>query len=329
MKILVTGAAGFLGSLLAEELSIAHEVVGLDNMSAGDHRNVPDSISFATVDCREDISSLLRNVDIVFHCAAHPHEGLSVFSPSTICSSIFEASVSVFSQAIAAGARRIVYFSSMARYGAQTPPFTEEHVPSPRDPYGIAKVAAEDVLRVLCNTHGVEYTIVVPHNIIGAHQKYDDPFRNVAAIMANRLLLGMRPIVYGTGLQTRCFSDVRDILPVLLSVATHPLSGQIYNVGPDEEVVTIEHMGRMLAEIIGAPWEPIRLPARPLEVAHAHCSSAKIRKWFDYTTRYSLQETLESLVLYIRHRRPKPFDYYLPLEIVNDKTPKFWTGEVK
>ena len=73
----------------------------------------------------------------------------------------------------------------------------------PQDPYGIAKKAGEDVLRNLCETHGVEYVIAVPHNIVGPRQKYDDPFRNVMSIMLNRMLQGKQPIIYGDGMNNK------------------------------------------------------------------------------------------------------------------------------
>ena len=92
----------------------------------------------------------------------------------------------------------------MARYGKQeTVPFREDMVCKPQDPYGIAKYAGELLVSNLCNTHGMEYVIAVPHNITGPRQKYDDPFRNVASIMINLMLQGRQPIVYGDGTQKR------------------------------------------------------------------------------------------------------------------------------
>ena len=328
-SVYITGIAGFLGSHVAEALQADHDVTGCDNLSAGDLYNVPRGTKWEVADCtdREAMQAGLAGVDVLYHCAAHPHEGLSVFSPSTVTQSIFEASVSVFSAAIAAGVKRIVYCSSMSRYGDWPPPFTEAVVPKPRDPYAVAKVAAEQVLACLARAHGIEYVIAVPHNIVGPRQKYDDPFRNVAAIMANRMLSGKRPIVYGDGQQTRCFSDIRDVIQTLTKLATEPgISGEVYNVGPDEQVTTIEQLGWALATVIGIDWNPIRLPDRPLEVKHAHCSSDKIRKRFGYRTKYNLEQTLKSLVDWIRDKGPKPFDYYLPIEIKTDKTPRWWLG---
>lgn len=102
--------------------------------------------------------------------------------------------------------------SSMARYGSQETPFTEDMTPMPQDPYGIAKYASEMLVRNVCYTHGMDFVILVPHNIIGPRQKYDDPFRNVVSIMINRALQGKQPIIYGDGNQMRCFSFISDLI---------------------------------------------------------------------------------------------------------------------
>src|SRR5579859_1887931 len=192
-KIFVSGVAGFLGSHIAETmLKKGHTVVGIDSMIGGDLDNVPADVVFYEMPCQAlpEYPGVMRGVDIVYHCAALAYEGLSVFSPYTVVENIVGASTAIFSAAIQCDVRRIVHCSSMARYGAICPPFTEDQVCYPQDPYGIAKLAAEKILINLAQVHGVEHVIAVPHNIIGPRQKYDDPFRNVAAIMINRMLQG-------------------------------------------------------------------------------------------------------------------------------------------
>ena len=180
MKIFITGVAGFLGSHLAERmLSIGHEVLGNDNLIGGDLENVNKKIKFFKTDCNdlEGMVKITKDCDIVYHCAATAHEGLSVFSPHIITNNIFQASVSVITASIKNKVKRFVYCSSMARYGSQKPPFTEEMSPAPVDPYGVAKVAGENILKLLADLNDMEWNIAVPHNIIGPNQKYDDPFR--------------------------------------------------------------------------------------------------------------------------------------------------------
>ena len=210
MKIFITGVAGFLGSHLAD-LMIAngHTVAGNDNMIGGYFDNVPQDVEFHQIDCcdLENLTKAMEGCDIVYHTAATAYEGLSVFSPVLVTKNIFEASVTTITAAIRNNVKRIVYCSSMARYGHHDEvPYKETYECRPQDPYGIAKKAGEDVLRNLCDTHGVEYVIAVPHNIVGPRQKYDDPFRNVMSIMLNRMLQGKQPILYGDGEQKRCFS---------------------------------------------------------------------------------------------------------------------------
>jgi UDP-glucose 4-epimerase len=140
-KILVTGAAGFLGSHLAEKLAnLGHEVVGLDSMIGGYEDNIPKNIKFHKMDCCDfqRVKTVMSNVDIVYHGDATAHEGLSVFSPYEITKNNYLASVSIFSAAISHKVKRIIFCSSMARYGEQSAPFLETMKPLPVDPYAIS-----------------------------------------------------------------------------------------------------------------------------------------------------------------------------------------------
>ena len=137
-KILITGVAGFLGSHLAERLAkMNYSVVGIDNMIGGYRDNVPKNIEFHEVDCCDlkKIKEIIKGVDVVYHCAATAHEGLSVFSPYEITKNNYLASISIFTAAVNEKVKRIIFCSSMARYGDQQTPFTEEMKPRPVDPY--------------------------------------------------------------------------------------------------------------------------------------------------------------------------------------------------
>jgi UDP-glucose 4-epimerase len=329
MRIFITGVAGFLGSHLADAmLQDGHQVVGIDNLIGGELDNVHESVEFHQADCNEFelVRRLSLGCDIFYHCAATAYEGLSTFSPYIITNNIVSGSVSVFSAAIANNAKRIVFCSSIARYGALVPPFTEDQKPEPRDPYGIGKLAGEELLRNLCETHGVEYAIAVPHNIIGPRQKYDDPFRNVASIMINLMLQNRQPIIYGDGMQKRCFSFVDDCLYCLKEMAFRDnIVGQAINIGPDEEVVTIIDLAERIANQLRFNLEPTFLPGPPNEVEHAVCSSDKARKMLGYKTTVDLDAGLSRMIDYIKHRGVRPFKYHLDLEIVNQLTPRTWT----
>lgn len=325
----ITGVAGFLGSHLAENLlEEGYRVIGCDNLAGGYLDNVPVGVEFHMTDCsdRAKMVDLLRGVDVVYHTAAYAYEGLSVFSPYLVTENIYSGTVSVLSAAIANKVKRFVQCSSMARYGTQPIiPFTEDMICQPQDPYGIAKYAAELTVRNLCEVHGMEYVIAVPHNIIGPRQKYDDPFRNVASIMVNLMLQGRQPIIYGDGEQKRGFSFVDDVVAPLKRMGTDDKPvGHVINVGPDDRFITINELATTIANLLDFKLEPIYMPGRPQEVRYATCSADKARKLLGYETTVPLEDGLMNMIHYIRTRGPKPFLYHLDLEIVNDKTPRTW-----
>jgi UDP-glucose 4-epimerase len=328
MRVFITGIAGFLGSHLAERfLEQGHEVVGCDNLLGGYLDNVPAKAEFYQYDCTylNSMVKISRGCDVFYHCAATAYEGLSVFSPHLVTKNIVEASVAVITAAIVNKARRFVLCSSMARYGRGQTPFREDATPAPVDPYGIGKYATELYLANLATTHGMEWTIAVPHNIIGPRQKYDDPYRNVAAIMINLMLQGREPIIYGDGNQRRCFSFVQDCVSSLEKMATLPAAvGEVINIGPDEEFVSINQLAATLAKLLGRDCKPLYVPDRPQEVKEATCSADKARRLLGYKTEYDLDRGLREMIEWIKQRGPKPFRYHLDLEIVTDKTPRTW-----
>ena len=332
MKIFITGVAGFLGSNLAKRMiDLGHEVSGNDNLIGGEKSNLPEKIKFFETDCNdlEKMSDIIKDNEIIYHCAATAHEGLSVFSPNIITKNIFQASVSTITAAIQNKVRRFIYCSSMARYGSQDYPFTEDMETKPEDPYGVAKVAGENILKLLADLNGMEWNIAVPHNIVGPNQKYDDPFRNVLSIFINRNLQNKPALIYGDGKQKRCFSYIDDTIYCLEKMALDKnINKEIINVGPDEEDVTISELAEMVANEIGFNGKPLHLSDRPKEVRFATCSANKSRKLLNYKTKTSLKEAIKKTTEFIKKSGTKPFKYYLPVEIINDKTPEAWVKKL-
>ncbi len=330
-KVLVTGVAGFLGSHLSEKLvELGHKVVGIDSMIGGYEDNVPSNIEFHKIDCCDfdNVKKIMKGINVVYHCAATAHEGLSVFSPFEITKNNYLASVSIFSAAVNEKVERIIFCSSMARYGDQKTPFTESMEPKPVDPYAISKVAAEEVLKNLCDLNGIEWVIAIPHNIIGPKQKYDDPFRNVVSIMINRMLQGKAPIIYGDGNQTRCFSYIDDCLSCMIPMLDQKnLNKETINIGPDEEFVTINKIAEICSNITGVNLNPIYKKDRPKEVKHATCSADKARKLLNYKTKVSLVDGVKKTFDYIKTRGIRPFDYNINIEINNELTPSTWKNK--
>ncbi len=332
MSVFITGIAGFLGSHLADAfLANGYEVKGNDTLQTGDRSLVPDGATFYEVDCNNlaAMREAMDGADIVYHTAALPYEGLSVFAPAQISQSVFQATSSTLSAAAESGVERFIYCSSMSRYGDNDVPFHEEMEPDPPDPYAINKVAAEQLVRQISNIHGFEFSIAVPHNIVGPRQKYDDPFRNVVAIFINRMLQGNQPIIYGDGEQRRCFTYIDDAINPLYEMAFNDaVTGEIINIGPDDEFVTINTLAQMVADELDFLLEPIYTDARPQEVKLAYCSADKARDLLDYKSDHTLREGVKNTIDWIKESGPKDFEYHLDLEIETEQTPATWSNEL-
>jgi len=333
MKAFVSGIAGFLGAHIAREgLALGWEVTGVDSLMGGSPENAPGDAQWWVADCQDTrkYAHLLRGCDVVYHCAAAPYEGLSVFSPQVVFEHTLMSTVALLRASINAGVKRFVFCSSMSRYGHQPDPFTEDMPTAPADPYAVAKVAAEQAVQNLCSLHGLEHVIVVPHNIYGPGQRYWDPFRNVAAIMTNRVLLGKAPVVYGDGDQTRSLSYIADVTGPLLQLATADVAGEVFNVGPDDPGITMRDLAGLIMKLCDRDLAIEYHDARPAEVRHASCSAAKARRVLGYEPRWGLEDGLRELIAWIRQRGPRQFDYHLPLEITNTplKAPRTWSQKL-
>jgi UDP-glucose 4-epimerase len=323
--LLITGVAGLVGSSVAKSL-YNENVIGIDNLSGGYVDNIPDNIKFIKKDCMDITADDISGVDTVFHAACTPYEGLSVFSPHTITQNTYGISTKVLIASANAGVKKFIFTSSMARYGFQDKvPFEESMIPNPQDPYGIAKYSFEQTLSNLADVYGFEYTILVPHNIVGPGQVYNDPYRNVVGIMVNRMLQGKQPIIYGDGNQMRSFSDIRDILDPIKKVIYGNFNGEVINIGPDSNYISILNLSEMIAKELNFKLDPIFLEDRPKEVRFANCSADKSKRLLGYEQKISLSKTIKDMIDWVSTRGTQPFNFNLPIEVVNKSTPKTWT----
>ena len=130
--------------------------------------------------------------------------------------------------------KRFVFTSSIAVYGAAQNPMTESTTPMPEDPYGVAKYACEMDLRAAHEMFGLNYTIFRPHNVYGEHQNIGDRYRNVIGIFMNQIMQGQPMTIFGDGLQTRAFTHIDDVAPLIARCVDVPeASNQIFNIGAE------------------------------------------------------------------------------------------------
>lgn len=303
-RALVTGAAGFMGSHVADQcLALGMEVVATDDLSGGFIENVPAPATWVEGDLRdgEFVHSLWDDgpFDYVYHLGAYAAEGLSHFIRGYNYRTNLEASVNLINEAILGSAKRFVFTSSIAVYGAGQLPMTEDQAPEPEDPYGISKYAVELDLAAAQRMFGLDYTIFRPHNVYGERQNIADPYRNVIGIFMNNILHGKAMPVFGDGLQTRAFSHIADVAPI---IARSPLvagaRNEVFNVGADR-AYTVMELAHMVAEAFGVPADVVHLEARN-EVVHAFSDHAKVQRVFEPPEPIALDEGIVRMARWVQ-----------------------------
>jgi|APGre2960657373_1045057.scaffolds.fasta_scaffold27975_2 UDP-glucose 4-epimerase len=339
--IVITGSAGLIGSHLCYKfLELGYIVVGVDNLIGGYASNMPEqnkSFYYYNIDIlnTKRLSEIFKfhKPEAVIHCAALAHEGLSVFAPKTIVENIYAGTASVASAACANDVATFINTSSMARYGAQNPPFIEdETIPTPIDPYGLAKLHAEQHLKLMSDIHGIKVITMVPHNVCGPHQCYSDPFRNVMSIFANQLKRNKPIYIYGDGSQKRSFSHVTDCVDAYVTAYNSRDSigsGEVFNIGPDDGTeITVKELAVKVSRYFNVDPNITHLPERPREVKDAWVSTTKAKTVLNYATNNSTDETIADTVNWMRTQPNRDFKYHLDLEIITPSTPKTWTDKL-
>src|SRR3990167_985131 len=332
MKIFITGTAGLIGSWICSELlKDGHKVVSVDNMSGGYYDNIPQhpNHSFYKADICDlyRMINLMEGCEIIIHCACMSHEGLSIFCPTRSVNSIVGGTTSIATAGINNKVKRFINFSSMAMFGNNEIPYTENMPLLGAEPYGIAKSGAVNLLNNLADIHKFETVHLVPHNVFGKNNLYQDPFRSVLSIFCNLMLQGKQPIIYGDGEQQRSMTFIQDEVKIIKRFIDCDIENkEIFNIGPDSEDrrLTINQLAKKVADCIGFKLNPVYMPDRPFEIKKAYCSSEKIRKKFGQQPQVSLDDGIKSIVDYIKNRGVRPFEYHIDLEINNDLTPTTW-----
>ncbi|OGH08647.1 MAG: hypothetical protein A2152_03205 [Candidatus Levybacteria bacterium RBG_16_35_6] len=339
MRILVTGAAGFMGCDLVDKLvSLGHEVHGVDDLSGGYMENVNPKSIFKKLDLRKksETDEYVETIkpELVFHLAADASEGRSQFTPINSTERNYLAYLNVLVPAVRNGMKKMVLTSSMSVYGSQKAPFSEDMEMKPEDVYAVGKTAMEQSTHILSRVFHFDYVIIRPHNVYGPRQNLSDPYRNVIAIFINCLLNNKNFYIYGDGEQKRAFSYIDDFTPYIIKAAfDNKVNGETFNIGPIEEN-TINEIGEaVLAGFfkdgkVPEALKPKHLPDRPLEVKEAWCTVEKAEKMLGYKTKVSLKEGVGKMIEWAKKKGPQPFKYLDELELTNSDTPPIWKDKL-
>jgi UDP-glucose 4-epimerase len=313
-RVLVTGVAGFIGSHVAEKcIQLGFDTVGIDDLSGGFIENVPHGVTFqkGSVTDAKWVEGIWKEYefDYVYHLAAYAAEGLSHFIRRYNYETNLLGSINLINQSILHNVKCFVYTSSIAVYGANQTPMTEELIPRPEDPYGISKYAIELDLASAYHMFKLPYIVFRPHNVYGERQNIADKYRNVIGIFMNQVMHGQPMTIFGDGLQTRAFSHIDDVAPI---IARAPLVGgayqQVFNVGADQPY-TVLSLAQEVAKAFGIEPMIRHLPARN-EVVHAFASHEKARRVFEPRLAVTLPDGIERMARWARARGPvRPVDF--------------------
>ena len=324
MKIFVTGCAGLLGANYTRHLlNNGHEVIGIDDLSGGYKAFIAKGEKFKFIklnlEKRKKLVELFEEhkPDVLLHFAAYAAEGLSPFIRNFNYRNNLICSANLINECINHNTK-FIFTSSMAVYGEQEPPFTEDKRPQPVDPYGIAKYAVECDLKLAHEQFGLRYNIVRPHNVLGIYQNIWDRYRNVIGIFIRKTLNRQPILVYGDGEQTRAFSDIKYYMEPFDRLLTD-CDNETFNIGADK-YFTLNEVAKTVQEI-GKKYGyevPIEHGEPRHEVKHAYCNHDKAKNLLKFKDDTKLEELIESIFVWAMkqpNRKVKTMEYEVTKDI--------------
>ncbi|MCX5706425.1 MAG: NAD-dependent epimerase/dehydratase family protein, partial [Candidatus Omnitrophica bacterium] len=282
-NVLVTGAAGFIGSHLVREL-MKHDgfnVIAIDDLSGGFKENLPENIDFIKVSVNniDSIKQLFNKYKFkyVYHLAAYAAEGLSPFIRNFNYTNNLLGSVNLINESVNNNIQCFIFTSSIAVYGENQVPMSEDMFPQPKDPYGISKYAVELDLKSAFDNFGLNYIIFRPHNVYGEFQNIGDKYRNVVGIFMNEMLQDKPLTIFGDGEQQRAFSYIGDIINVLAESAwNHKAYNQVFNIGADQPY-TVNELAMEVIKAMGKTSHPLAHLKERNEVKVAYSEHSKVK----------------------------------------------------
>ena len=251
MNFLITGAAGFLGSALANQLvREGHQVRGLDDLSTGDPASLSPDVHFTRGDVndRPKLWTLLQEIDCVYHMAARVSVQESILYPREYNAVNVGGTVSLMEAMRDVGVRRVILASSGAIYGNQeTQPLVENLIPSPSSPYAVSKLAAEYYIRTIGTLWGIETACLRIFNAYGPGQRIPASHPPIVQHTLRQAIQNGTLIVHGDGQQTRDYIYVDDVTSAMVAAATAPnINGMVINVGSGVETSVRDLIDRVI-----------------------------------------------------------------------------------
>lgn len=296
MNFLITGAAGFLGSKLANYLvREGHQVRGLDDLSTGDPQALSPDVLFTRGDVndRPKLWTLLQEVDCVYHLAARVAVPESVLYPREYNAVNVGGTVSLMEAMRDVGVRRVVFISSGAVYGDQgDQPLKESAHPNPRSPYAVSKLAAEYYVRTIGDLWGIESVCLRVFNAYGPGQHLPPSHPPVIPNFLRQAMRGGTLVMHGEGQQTRDYVYIDDVVSTMIAASTAPgINHLVINVGSGIET-SIRDLVRLVGETTGAKLEVLTNPRTSPGVSRMCADISLAHEKLGYQPRFSLAQGL-------------------------------------
>lgn len=296
MRYLITGAAGFLGSALANRLvNEGHQVRGVDDLSTGDPAVLSPDVLFTRGDVndRPKLWTLLQDIDCVYHLAARVLVPESVLYPREYNNVNVGGTVTLMEAMRDVGVRRVVLISSGAVYGNQAvQPVNEEMTPDPRSPYAVSKLASEYYLRTIGGLWGIETVSLRVFNAYGPGQHDPPVHAPVIPYFLRQAWKDGTIVVHGDGKQTRDYVHIDDVVTAMCAASTAPdVNQRVINVGSGQET-SVRELARLAVEITGGNPEIVYNTRNEGGLSRLCADISLARKLLNYQPTISLESGL-------------------------------------
>lgn len=293
-RVLVTGAAGFIGSHLTDALiERGEQVRALDNFSSGARENLNSAAELRVADVRniDSVRPAMAGVDCVFHLAAMPRVMLSIERPVETDLVNVIGTLNVLIAAREAGVGRFIYAGSSSVYGEQpTMPLVETMTPNPLNPYALQKLAAEQYVRMFHRLHGMPTLTLRYFNVYGPRMATEGAYVTVIGVFLREKLANRPLTINGDGEQTRDFTHVRDVVRANLAAMDCAIAdGRALNIGRGRAMSV-----NRIAEIIGGPV--VHAPARPGDPRHTLADLSAAREVLGWAPQVDAEDGVRELM---------------------------------
>jgi nucleoside-diphosphate-sugar epimerase len=299
-SVVVTGAAGFIGSNLVDELLIqGARVVGIDNLYNGNLENLGgamnnENFQFFKCDIRDFnfMLEITKDIDVIFHEAAFTSVPQSILMPFSCNDVNVNGTLNILNVALKNGVRKVIFASSSSVYGdLATLPKTEDMMKSPISPYAVSKLTCEGYMRVYSRIYGLDTVTLRYFNVFGPRQK-DSPYSGVIAIWLGKIINNEDLIIFGDGQNSRDFTYIKDVIQANLLAASHSFPGAVFNIGAGSPI-KLEELAKLMLKLANKPnLKIMHAEARPGDIVHSYADISNAKKLLKFRPKFDQEQGL-------------------------------------